>query len=154
MKVIPVFSCNLLLRPQRSLPLQLRAKSLNKHDIRFKQSRVRFSSGGCVQPGSVLAAGSTSGHGRKLPQPSTAHTPTGASSTHPLVTDRGAAAPPPGRPTTLHLLRLSCASLSWVEVSSESSGSVTEMFPVADEQLPLGLSCDRAGETPQILQVK
>ncbi len=88
-------------------------------------------------PGSVLAAGSTSGHGHHLPGSSTANTPTVASSTHPPVTERVAAAPPPGRLTTLNLLERNCTSLSRVAVSSESA---TKMFAVADEQLMFGLN--------------
>lgn len=145
MKVIPAFSYDFLLRPQRSLPLELKqSRWINmmydkKHRAEYREIQLM----GLRSPGSVLAAGSTSGHGRRLPQPSTAHTPTGASSTHPPVTERGAAAPPPGRPTTRHQPQLNCTSLSWVEVSSESSGSVTKMFPVADQQLLFGLNCDR-----------
>lgn len=55
-------------------------------------------------PGSVLAAGSTSGHGCNLPEKSTEGTQRVASSTHPLSVQKGAAVPPLGRLTKLQKL--------------------------------------------------
>lgn len=89
-------------------------------------------------PGSVLAAGSTSGHERSLPEPSTVNTPAGTSSTHPPARHLGAAAPPPGRLTTLCQMEQNCTNLSRVAVSTEPGA---KMCDVADHQLVFDLNC-------------
>lgn len=138
--VIVVFSNNLLLDAQWKLLLEIKQTHHINTEIRQQGQVIHIMP--LRSPGSVLPAGSTSGHGHNLPEPSTANTSTGASRAHPPVTEKGAASPPPGRLTTLHLLEQIYTSL--VSVSSESG---TEMFVVADVQLVIGWNSWRHGAT-------